>query len=181
MTYPEPTLTMKQRLRRWLGIDELRRDLNKVRDIAGTTEGQMDATIMRHNRLRREMEELGVLATSTKDALGGMYWTTKSGFTRPIVLLSDTHLQAMIDGGFVRGRVLDAVLAEQERRDEDDVWADRQGQSSLRNRVQRLEERLEEVTPVAPRRGPLNFEMAKPGDEQVLLSALFRALIGRER
>ncbi len=123
-------MNMRQRLRRWLGIDDLYMELNELRDDLSETQFIAGTAQARHDSLRREVEELGVLATATKDALG-----------------------------------------------ENEDWADRHNRNSLRGRVRRLEE----VTLIHPRGGPLNVQVVEPGDEQILLSALFRALLSRER
>lgn len=148
---------IRNRVRRWLGIpaweqlqleevrelrslnDSYQREVQLLRDRTESLTTTMTHERSRHNSVRREVEELGILARSIRTALGGVFWTTASGFTRPIALLSDTHLDALVRNGFARGEVLEAVQAEQERRLEDDKWAARQGTYSLRDRVARLE------------------------------------------
>jgi len=138
---------LRNRLRRWLGLEDWEsgtlEELRTLRTDIDRAEGQTDRVTRSLGSLRREVEELGMLAVTTKDALGGTYWTTATGHTRPIALLTDTHLKALVDNGFARGRVLEAVRKEQQRRTEDDEWARRQGTMSLRNRVAKLEHEVQ--------------------------------------
>ncbi len=129
----------RTQLRKLLGITDLENSVLNLLQALNEEKMQTRGWRTRHDNLRREVEELGVLARETKDALGGVYWKTLTGHRRPIALLSDTHLQAIIDGNYARGSVLEAIKAEQARRVEDDRWADRQGPGSLRQRVASLE------------------------------------------
>ncbi len=138
----------RAQLRKLLGIEDLENSVLNLRQALNEEKMQTRGWRTRHDNLRREFEELGVLARETKDALGGVYWKTLTGHKRPIALLSDTHLQALVDGNFARGHVFDAVKAEQARRVEDDQWADQQGPGSLRKRVERLEDAKPVTHPV---------------------------------
>lgn len=62
-------MNMRQRLRRWLGIDELRNVIDDLRAELDETQFVAGTAQARHDSLRREVEELGILATATKDAL----------------------------------------------------------------------------------------------------------------
>lgn len=150
---------LRTRLRSWLGLehfetlllDELRQQSTRVsrneeerdrldRHLSDTRMGQ-SRTATSLISVRREVEELGLMLRTLASSLGPL-WTTATGHTLPITMLSDTHLDAIMRNGFGGRRVREAIEREQERRAEDDRWATRQGKGSPRQRLAKVEEQL---------------------------------------
>jgi hypothetical protein len=153
---------LRIRLRSWLGLehfetmllDELRQQSRRTTrnedEIARTTRQNLDTARANQRNatslqsLRREVENLGILVRSIDGALGGV-WKTATGHLAPIVALSDTHLQAILDGGFGDWETRQRVQREIDRRKEDDEWARRQGPGSMRERLACLEGTVREL------------------------------------
>ena len=123
-------------LRRFLGVEQFERttisELNTyrsdvdrwTRDIPGRRE--FSAAVRRHDSLRHEVEELGILATTMRDALGPI-WTTAAGHSAPMALLSTSHLRNILEGGFARSEtVQEFAERELERRGNDAEWRERE-------------------------------------------------------
>jgi hypothetical protein len=150
---------LRTRLRSWLGLehsealllDELRQQSRRTtrnEEERDRLDKHLSDTRLDQHRaadslqhLRREVEELGILARQSASALGGV-WRTASGQVVPIRLLSDTHLKAIMDGSFGSEDTRKLVHQEIERRRDDDVWAARQGPGSMRTRLSKVEEQL---------------------------------------
>jgi len=141
---------IRQRLRNWLGLEHFQAlILDEVRTERNERVRQMGAAVQRLREgeqgfmrlttsidsVRCEVEELGMLTRQTASALGGV-WQTAAGHTVPIVMLTDTYLQAMIDGGFGGCESRERILSEQARRVEDDKWARKLGGMSQRERIE---------------------------------------------
>ena len=97
------------------------------RDVKGTAArlqqhlDAMSAERTRTNRLRREVEELGMLLHQYTEALGPM-WQTAMGHRMPMRLLSTGHLKNILDGGFGGYEARDFAKSELERRSIDTAW-----------------------------------------------------------
>lgn len=157
-------MNIRERIKSWLGIksfqsiqvEEMSALRTEVRDLReqlefrklrqdqhGERQGRHETSLQ---SVRREVEELGMMARKTLQGIGGVVWTTQTGYARGIAFLSDNHLATLGDpkNGWARGEVMDAVQAEIARRKEDDMWCKRKGNLSLRDRVTALEEWEEE-------------------------------------
>lgn len=125
-------MNLRNLLRRWLGINsqqgvtsDLVEEIREVRDMAQTTEDQMDATIRRANVLRGEVELQGNLVLKTKRLLGPT-WTTAEGYSAPMAFLSTPHLRNILHGGFGGDGVRAFARKEIERRTIDAEWRKRE-------------------------------------------------------
>jgi hypothetical protein len=110
-------------------VDRLTRDLNSdVRRVRNELHMHGDALRARNSRLnmlKREVEELGLLLRQYTDALGPM-WTTASGHSTPLRLLSTQHLQNIRNGDFGSYETREFIDRELERREIDAAWRKRQ-------------------------------------------------------
>ena len=79
----------------------------------------------RTNRLRREVEELGMLLHAYTETLGPI-WNTAQGHRMPMRLLSTGHLQNIVDGGFGDYDARTFANRELARRAIDTAWRERQ-------------------------------------------------------
>jgi len=101
------------------------------RDVQGTAArlqqhlDAMSAERTRTNRLRREVEELGIVLNSYTETLGPI-WNTAQGHRMPMRLLSTGHLENIIEGGFGSWEARDFARVELERRAIDASWRVRQ-------------------------------------------------------
>lgn len=81
----------------------------------------LQAERTRNNRLRKEVEELGILLHSYTETLGPI-WNTASGHRMPMRLLSSGHLKNIIDGNFGGYDARRFAMGELERRSIDTAW-----------------------------------------------------------
>lgn len=187
------------KLRKMLGIDDqqetitgLIREIEVMRGLIEAMSQGMSALSRRHNSLRREVEELGILATETRDLLGPT-WTTKEGHTAPMAFLSISHLRNILAGGFGNDAVKEFAEREVERRAVDADWRECEAEGE---RAPTHKEMLSDVYAKTPEptyqqrrnlaqmeesRGPMNFNLIEPGDEQLVLIALLRAMFSGQR
>lgn len=92
------------------------RNANAIASVREDVATRMAADRTRNNRVRTEVEEMGILLRQYTDALGPM-WTTAQGHKMPLRLLSTGHLTNIRDGGFTRNRnVQEFIESELERR-----------------------------------------------------------------
>jgi hypothetical protein len=162
--------SLRTRLRNWLGLEHFQAlILDEVRNERQERVRQMDAAVQRLREgeqglmrrttsiasVRREVEELGIMTRQTASALGGV-WQTAAGHKAPIVMLTDTHLQAILDGGFGGRNSRELIRNEQARRKEDDSWARKLGGMSQRERITALE-----VLATVPQDSPRGRDLAR--------------------
>jgi len=99
-----------------------------VQGMASRLQRHLDAVSAertRTNRLRREVEELGMLLHSYTETLGPI-WNTAQGHRMPMRLLSTGHLTNIVEGGFGSFEARDFARTELERRRIDTDWRERQ-------------------------------------------------------
>lgn len=93
-----------------------RRNADAITSVREDVATRMAADRTRNNRVRTEVEEMGILLRSYVEALGPL-WTTAQGHKMPLRLLSTGHLRNIRDGGFTRNRnVQEFIESELERR-----------------------------------------------------------------
>ncbi len=101
---------------------QYRRNATEIASIRSDVATRMAADRTRNNRVRTEVEELGILLHSYVEALGPM-WTTAAGHRMPMRLLSSGHLRNILEGGFAKGSsVTGFIRSELERRSIDAAW-----------------------------------------------------------
>jgi hypothetical protein len=164
------------RVRRWLGLERLESnmltldgmvsgaaskanlltdEINLNRQRVNETMRVAKGTDNRQTSLRREVENLGIMARHTSDAVGTV-WRTADGYTAPIKMLSDSHLENIMAGDFGSYEVREEILREQRRRTEDDSWAKRSDTLSTRDRITALE-----VLATTPQDSPRGRDLAR--------------------
>ena len=85
----------------------------------------LSAHATRVNRLKREVEENGILLRQYIETLGPI-WNTAQGHRMPMRLLSTGHLTNIVEGGFGGLDARDFARTELERRRIDADWRERQ-------------------------------------------------------
>jgi len=89
------------------------------------------------NNLARAMERITKLEgqLATVNALGPM-WKTRSGYARPMCVLSTNHLRSILDGTWGSGAERTYAANEVARREEDAQWREKQAAPGLPARTQ---------------------------------------------
>lgn len=85
----------------------------------------IQAQVTRTNRARTEVEELGIQLRNYTDTLGPI-WNTAQGHRMPMRLLSSSHLNNIVEGGFGSYEARDFASTELERRRIDTDWRARE-------------------------------------------------------
>lgn len=116
---------MKQRLRSWLGIISQANQISYLQEELDARRRRHEHTERRHLSVRREVEELGLLARATRDLLGPI-WKTAEGHSAPMAFLSTSHLSNILAGGFGSPEVRQFAELEVARRTVDADWRARE-------------------------------------------------------
>lgn len=103
------------------GFDNVLRETKSTRHRQDDRSAALSAHGARVNRVRNEVEELGILLRQYTEALGPM-WQTAQGHRMPMRLLSTSHLNNIIEGGFGGYEARQFASRELERRTIDTQW-----------------------------------------------------------
>lgn len=116
---------LRQQSQRTSSLEFVRHDGEQLRRQMNNRGDALSAHGTRVNRLKREVEEMGMLLHAYTETLGPI-WNTAQGHRMPMRLLSTPHLKNIVDGGFGGYDARQFAMTELERRRIDADWREKE-------------------------------------------------------
>lgn len=118
----------------------LAKQCQDTRELVRQQRDMIQAQVIRTNRARKEVEELGIQLRAYTDTLGPI-WNTAEGHRMPMRLLSAPHLNNILRGDFGGHEAQEFAKRELDRRRIDKDWRDREAAGEAAPTMQELGER----------------------------------------